>query len=132
MKIFTLDSNVGRDTIAKRGPTFCQTRRINISLVWREETTLGSQKWNGTIPNFNISAIKINLIERVINPWNEEAKIITDPILWIKKYLAVEKAVWDLELIIGKNEKTPSSNLNHIKIILEDEITKKGLKNKVE
>ena len=57
---------------------------------------------------------------------------MTEAILWMKKYLAVENEDWALEKIIGRKEKVLSSKPIHIKITFEEEIIINGLKNRVE
>lgn len=116
----------------KRGPIFCQINNRRISLGCNEETSLGSQKWKGTIPNFIIKAITKNTTIKGEEKENKEIKIITEPILWIKKYFAAENEDCALEMIIGRKEKVLNSSLNHIMITLEEEINIIGLINKVE
>lgn len=60
--IFKGYSNIGKKDIINRGPIFCHTKRIKISLDRRVATKPGSQKWNGASPSFTIKAGKINLI----------------------------------------------------------------------
>ena len=62
IKIFVVVWKNGIMIIINRGPSFCHTKRIRISVVWRVAINLGSQKWRGAIPSFNIRAIKKNLI----------------------------------------------------------------------
>lgn len=60
--IFKGYSNIGRKDIINKGPTFCHTNKIKISLDRRLATKPGSQKWKGARPSFTIKAGKINLI----------------------------------------------------------------------
>lgn len=122
----------GINVIINKGPIFCQTNKIKISLDCKVETKVGNQKWNGASPSFTIKATKSNLTLNLGKYEKNDAKIITEAILWTKKYFIAEKEDWVFLRIIGKKEKVLSSSPIHITIKLEEEITNIGLSNKVE
>ena len=96
------------------------------------KTRVGSQKWKGATPSFTISAKKNSLILRLGEYEKNDAKIITEAILWTKKYFIAEKVDWALLKIKGRKENVLISNPNHMVIKFEEDTINIGLNKSVE
>lgn len=75
-----------------RGANFCHVDRIKQEIHEIEAMTEGYQKWQGTLPNFNITAavrirgIKLGSSEKGIHRDVLDTRSKADPKAWAKKY----------------------------------------------